>query len=481
VTNLGLILTSAPDLDALRQHVRGLDALKCVTGWGLPWTDELRREAARLCPTLVVRTVTGDPSYDGGRFALPDANAAIAELEPWYAAWQKVATPAQRILFEVGNEPLIGPPGGEASLTPRQCYEYADILAQTIIRLTARFPLAQVILPAQLLNPPLRVGPHAHGQAWMTEIMARALQTRGVLPLLRQRLAVGLHAYTESQFEEGRALAAQHFPGLPVWVTEFAVNREMPPEVRGALYARMAAAWGVAGVLVYHLDMLGGTDPAHFLPNYRVTRAVVEHMLPDVAAPFSTPPMADTIAYPQVRIDGFAMDVRQWKTVAAFRAHLANYRAATVAPWAQGVVVHHTVKPVAADWRGAASMLALAKFYRDSSKWTRGPHLFVASGAPDPGDNGIWQLTPLNLQGIHAGECNAAMWGMEVVGNYDAHGWPPDVAALAQGAAAALLAWKGLRVTGATVKGHRDCNSPKSCPGNAINLEAVRRGVGALV
>jgi hypothetical protein len=73
------------------------------------------------------------------------------------------------------------------------------------------------------------------------------------------------------------------------------------------------------------------------------------------------------------------------------------------------------------------------------------------------------------------------MWGIEVVGNYDADGWPPDVAALAQGAAAALLAWRGLLVTGATLKGHRDCNSPKSCPGTSVNLEAVRRGVAALM
>jgi hypothetical protein len=458
---LGAILTSAPDLAWVRAHVAGLDALKVVTGWGIPWDDARRREAARLCPQLVVRTVAGDPSYADGVAPFPVDTQVLAEVRPWWDA----RDPARPFWIELGNEPLIAPQDEVVA------WEYAYWLDRAITACRAAFPAARLIAPAHLLNHPVRLGEEADGVGRFLAIAADAY---------RRCDAVGLHAYTLAQYDHGRAQLRRLIGPTPVWLTEFALNEDLPDAVRGADYRRTLQGLDVQAALIYHLDAAGGADPTHFNPRYRLTRETIAHLIAP-AEPPTPAPMTDTAHYPNIRVDGFAMDVRQWRTVGAFRRHLAQYSAQATAPWARGVVMHHTIKPLAADWQGAASMLALARFYRHTNRWESGPHLFVVSGCPDPRDAGIWQLSPLNRPGIHAGECNAAMWGIEVVGNYDGATWPPDVAALAQGATAALLSWRGLSVTGATLKGHRDCNSPKSCPGTALNMEAVRRGVGALL
>jgi hypothetical protein len=132
------------------------------------------------------------------------------------------------------------------------------------------------------------------------------------------------------------------------------------------------------------------------------------------------------------------------------------------------------------------SILGMARYYRDNPdyRWDRGPHLFVVSGSPNPNHNGIFQMTPLNAKGIHANACNGSRWGLEVVGSFDSQRWPADVAGLALGTLAALHDWAGWpAVTLATLNGHRDCagvDPTKSCPGRAIDLPTVRRGVEAL-
>lgn len=183
--------------------------------------------------------------------------------------------------------------------------------------------------------------------------------------------------------------------------------------------------------------------------------------------------------YPEIQQAGFALDVRHWRTVAAFRAHLAAYRYEMTAPWARAVITHHTVKPLASDWSGPATMRGLARFYRGQG-WSAGPHLFVVAGAPNPEHDGIWQLTPLSIPGVHGNAANAWAWGVEHVGRFDGLPMPPDVAALGCGATAALLDWAGQRASAATVRPHRAFNSSKSCPGRAVDMVAIVRAVAAL-
>jgi hypothetical protein len=149
--------------------------------------------------------------------------------------------------------------------------------------------------------------------------------------------------------------------------------------------------------------------------------------------------------------------------------HLIEYLNTLARPgWLRGLTVHHTVLPLPEDWRGAISMRGIGNYYRDDLGWDSGPQLFIA---PD----GIWQGTPVNQTGIHAGICNATHIGMEVVGNYDRTPWPEPMRTLALETIAAVMRWGGVPLQ--RVVGHRDCLPNKSCPGNMIKLADVRTKV----
>lgn len=478
MTPLGLILTSAPSADPLgwlRAQLRaaGSPTLKVVPAWGWPggWSAEAIRQVAALAP-LVVRTSWGDPSYRGHNDAnsrYPLANRVLAELAPWLDV-------APESWVELGNEPLH-----QDEPTDEPAHIYAWHLGEAITAIRERWPRARLIAPAHIRNHPIRLGAHADGQAQWDRICG---------PQLRRCDALGLHAYSVPQAVAGLSQLRSLVSGsMPIWLTEFALNEQLAPAERGRRYRAVLADLPVAAALIYHLDTQGGTDPAHFRPEYRLepaTLAALAQEAPAVPAPATT--AADTVHYPNVRLDRFVLDVRQWRTVAAFRAHLARHAYAQTAPWARGVVVHHSVSPTAASWKGEASILAMARFYRDEvdngpgkpkGGWTTGPHIFIVSGSPDPTLDGIWQLSPLNVPGTHARAANPTRWGLEWVGNYSRTRWPPDLAALGLGAAAALLDWAGLPADAETVSPHSQWGKPE-CPGGAIDMAAVRRGVAAL-
>lgn len=151
-------------------------------------------------------------------------------------------------------------------------------------------------------------------------------------------------------------------------------------------------------------------------------------------------------------------------------------------PWAKGVTIHHSVIPTLDQWykhTPQQNLDGMAHYYQyevdDGAGWSAGPHLFIA---PD----GIYQMTPLAHAGIHATICNKQYWGVEVVGNYDDHYWSSQTEYRVLGVAAALLRKaKATSVTLDTLRGHRECNSPKTCPGKAINMNAVRDKVRKLM
>jgi hypothetical protein len=179
----------------------------------------------------------------------------------------------------------------------------------------------------------------------------------------------------------------------------------------------------------------------------------------------------------------FLLDMRHWPTVADFEAHLGGYDPTITAPWAKGLTYHHTYRPLASQWTGAPSIQGLKRTYlaKKPTPWDRGPHLVIVWGSPDPANDGIWQFTPLDVPGIHAGACNPTHWGIEVAGDYDDAPWPTGVRDLALGAGAALLRWKGIGVDGYTVRGHKECLANKSCPGDAVRMADVRTALALLL
>ena len=171
----------------------------------------------------------------------------------------------------------------------------------------------------------------------------------------------------------------------------------------------------------------------------------------------------------------YAYALMQWKTVAEFRMHLDRHNP-DVAPWAKGVVLHHTWRPTPSQWNGKRTMDAMSARYQ-AMGWRGGPHLFIVLGSPKVENDGIWQMCPLNVAGIHCSDLkgNASMWGIEVVGDYDVRPWPDDLHTMVRATTLALMAWHEITVTSDTLKGHREYQAArKTCPGSAINMEMIR-------
>src|SRR4029079_9932343 len=84
-----------------------------------------------------------------------------------------------------------------------------------------------------------------------------------------------------------------------------------------------------------------------------------------------------------------------------------------------GTTIHNTYRPLPSQWSGRPSMDGMVTTYK-AKGWDRGPHFYLCLGAPNPKQDGIWQMTPPSVPGIHAGDCNAHRFGIEVVGDFEA-------------------------------------------------------------
>src|ERR1700712_3145625 len=80
------------------------------------------------------------------------------------------------------------------------------------------------------------------------------------------------------------------------------------------------------------------------------------------------------------------------------------------------IVLHNTGSPTLGDRPQGLTKTHinnLEAFYRDSQKWSAGPHLFVD-------DLQIWAFTPLTVTGVHSPSWNSVAIGIEMLGNYEA-------------------------------------------------------------
>jgi hypothetical protein len=78
------------------------------------------------------------------------------------------------------------------------------------------------------------------------------------------------------------------------------------------------------------------------------------------------------------------------------------------------IVLHNTAVPSLAMRPAgltAQHIQNLVSFYRDTQKWSAGPHLFID-------DRQIWVFTPLTTTGVHSPSWNKIALGIEMLGDY---------------------------------------------------------------
>jgi hypothetical protein len=281
----GLVLTSARSLPTLAQAVQAMPpqvgapttvpgpVVKVVTGWGLPipWSPSQIEAVVGLVRsrggTLLVRTVHGDPSLGHDR-RFPFANQVEAELAPWL-------TVAPDAWVELGNEWLL------AEQPENWADEYLYHLDQAITAVRRRWPRTRIIAPAHTLNERIPLGGYADGVARCLDLGAA---------VYRRCDALGLHAYSAAQLARGLSLLRTHVgTQQPVWLTEFALNEPYDAAERAARYRELLGDLPAEVALLYHWAELGGTDPVHFNPNYRLD-------LPTLRALSAAPPPAPRLA-----------------------------------------------------------------------------------------------------------------------------------------------------------------------------------------
>lgn len=164
----------------------------------------------------------------------------------------------------------------------------------------------------------------------------------------------------------------------------------------------------------------------------------------------------------------FDADIRHWPTLDAFVAYLATIPRPT---WCKGITDHNTYVPDESQWRGIASVESCMRSYIGKG-WVSGPQLFVAAEAPRSSDCGIFQLTPIQHQGTHAGGCNAGFLGQENVGDFNRR--PPSPAQyrlLLDVNRAILSAWQ---LSPDNVKVHNECMPGRTCPGKFLTGTQIR-------
>lgn len=135
------------------------------------------------------------------------------------------------------------------------------------------------------------------------------------------------------------------------------------------------------------------------------------------------------------------------------------------------VVLHHTWKPSAADYRGFATLAAIARASVEWNGWSDSPFHFAV--APD---GAIWsgrplQETPVSVQGHNVGTVS-----VDLILNGDSE--RPSAAQVASTGALlrALFARFGLTAEQNFAPGrgfHHDYTPSKSCPGTGITKELV--------
>lgn len=133
------------------------------------------------------------------------------------------------------------------------------------------------------------------------------------------------------------------------------------------------------------------------------------------------------------------------------------------------VVLHNTYMPALKDRPNGFTLQHiknLESFFRDTQKWSAGPHLFID-------DKQIWVFTPLTVSGVHSPSWNKLAIGVEMLGDYEKEDFNSGRGLLVQKNAIAAIATISavLGIDPSTMKLHKEDTrtSHKTCPGKTVN------------
>ena len=139
------------------------------------------------------------------------------------------------------------------------------------------------------------------------------------------------------------------------------------------------------------------------------------------------------------------------------------------------ITLHNTAVPTLAQRPNGFTeqhILNLEAFYRDTQKWSAGPHLFID-------DNHIWVFTRLNVSGVHSPSWNKIALGIEMLGDYASDAFDSGRGAKvrdnAVSAIASLSAVLGLDPD--SLRLHKeDPATTHNCPGkNVVKSDVIQR------
>lgn len=132
------------------------------------------------------------------------------------------------------------------------------------------------------------------------------------------------------------------------------------------------------------------------------------------------------------------------------------------------IVLHNTYVPTLVqrpDGFTQQHMKNLESFFRDTQKWSAGPHLFID-------DKKIWVFTPLTVSGVHSPSWNKLAIGIEMLGDYEKESFTMGRGmAVHNNAVAAIASLSAvLGISPDTLKLHKEDTktSHKTCPGKNV-------------
>lgn len=159
-------------------------------------------------------------------------------------------------------------------------------------------------------------------------------------------------------------------------------------------------------------------------------------------------------------------------SVAGFGAYCNALQWSTWRP--SFVALHNTGAPSLAerpDGLTAQHMDNFVSFYRDTKKWSAGPHLFVD-------DKQIWVFTPLTVSGVHSPSWNNMALGLEMLGNFESESFSTGRGLKVRKNTVAALATLSsvLGMDPSSMRLHReDPKTTHACPGkNVRKLEVIQ-------